>query len=105
MDFKINQKLIKNFYLGAALFAIIIYKNKARKEKDQSYIEHADQFQNLAVQILKNFSDKCPPQCTKAIIRQIPQFGNLTWLHLAVMAEAKLFIAQRPVQNILQSIW
>jgi hypothetical protein len=65
----------------------------------------ADEFQNLAVQILEKFSQTNPYACTKAIIRQIPEFGNMTWLHLAVMAEAKQFIAQRAVQNVLSDIW
>ncbi len=91
--------------LGAALIATLIYKTKARKEKDQSYIEHADEFQNLAVQILERFYLTNPFECTQAIIREIPQFGNVTWLHLAVMAEAKLFIAERGVQDVLNDIW
>ena len=43
--------------------------------------------------------------CTKAIIRQIPAYGNITWLELAVAAEAKQFIAQRAVQHVLNNIW
>ncbi|CAF1480677.1 unnamed protein product, partial [Adineta steineri] len=46
-----------------------------------------------------------PYECTQAIIREIPQFGNVTWLHLAVMAEAKLFIAQKAIQDVLSDIW
>jgi len=84
---------------------MLVYKNKARKEKDQSYIEYADEFQSLAVQILEKFYLTNPFECTQAIIREIPQFGNVTWLHLAVMAEAKLFIAQRGVQYVINDIW
>jgi transient receptor potential cation channel subfamily M protein 2 len=91
--------------LGAALIATLVYKIKARKEKDRSYIEHADEFQNLAVQILERFYLTNPFECTQAIIREIPQFGNVTWLHLAVMAKAKLFIAERGVQDVLNDIW
>ncbi|UJR07492.1 hypothetical protein I4U23_011781 [Adineta vaga] len=89
----------------AALTATLLYKSKARKEKDLRYNEWANQFESLAVQILDKFYRLHPSECTKAIIREIPQFGNVTWLHLAVMAEAKLFIAQRAVQNVLSSIW
>jgi hypothetical protein len=46
-----------------------------------------------------------PSVCTKAIIRQVPSYGNLTWLDLAVLAEAKEFIAQRAVQDVLNNIW
>jgi hypothetical protein len=82
-----------------------LYKIKARETKDSKYIEYANEFENLAVEILENFDCKCSSEFTIAIIREIPQFGNITWLHLAVMAEAKLFIAQRAVQNLLQNIW
>ncbi|CAF4212523.1 unnamed protein product, partial [Rotaria sordida] len=77
----------------AALIATLIYKSKAQKAKNQNYIEYANEFQSLAVEILEKFYLTNPYECTEAIIRQIPQFGNVTWLHLAVMAEAKLFIA------------
>lgn len=83
----------------------MLNKNKAHKEKDSRYDEWANQFENLAVQILEKFYRVHPSECTKAIIREIPQFGNVTWLHLAVMAEAKLFIAERAVQDVLSSIW
>ncbi|CAF1418808.1 unnamed protein product [Adineta ricciae] len=89
----------------AALIATLLNKSKAQKEKDSRYDEWANQFENLAVQILEKFYRVHPSECTKAIIREIPQFGNVTWLHLAVMAEAKLFIAQRAVQDVLSSIW
>ena len=65
----------------------------------------ANEFQNLAVEILEKFYYTDRDVCTQAIIRQIPEFGNMTWLHLAVMAEAKQFIAQRAVQNVLSDIW
>jgi hypothetical protein len=57
------------------------------------------------VEILEKFYQTNSFECTQAIIRQIPQFGNVTWLHLAVMAEAKLFIAQKAVQDVLNDIW
>ena len=87
------------------MIATLIYKSKARKEKDLSYIEYADEFQTLAVAILEKFYLTNPFKCTQAMIRDIPQFGNVTWLHLAVMAEAKLFIAERGVQDVLSDIW
>lgn len=87
------------------MIATLLYKSQARKKKNSKYNNWADQFENLAVEILEKFYRKYPSDCTKAIIREIPQFGNVTWLHLAVMAEAKLFIAQPAVQNVLSSIW
>jgi hypothetical protein len=57
------------------------------------------------LQILEKFYSTNPCDCAQAIIREIPQFGNVTWLHLAVMAEAKLFIAQKGVQDVLYDIW
>lgn len=92
-------------FSGAALVATLLYKTKARKDKNIRYNELADQFQSLAVEILEKFYRTNPSKCIKAIIREIPEFGNLTWLHLAVIAEAKRFIAQRAVQNVLSDIW
>ena len=83
----------------------MIYKRKSKKEKDEKYIESANEFQNLAVEILEKFYSTHHYECTQAIIREIPQFGNVTWLHLAVMAEAKLFIAQKGIQDVLNDIW
>jgi hypothetical protein len=90
---------------GAALIAALLYKTKARKDKDTRYNELADDFQTLAVEILDKVYRTNRFVCTKAIIREIPEFGNMTWLHLAVMAEAKQFIAQRAVQDVLSDIW
>lgn len=97
--------LCKNILLAAALFAAIVYRKFARKTNDSGDFQRADDFENLAVQILDRFYDINPRICTKAIIRQIPAYGNATWLELAVQAEAKQFIAQRAVQDVLNNIW
>ncbi len=83
----------------------MIYKTKSRKEKDTRYNGFADEFENLSVEIIEKFYRKNSYACAKAIIRQISQFGNITWLDLAIMAEAKRFIAQRAVQDVLSDIW
>ena len=45
---------LKNLCIGAALFAALIYRKRAKKDNDNSYsMNHADEFENLAVQILK----------------------------------------------------
>ena len=87
------------------MIAALIYRKTAKKENDSSYNHSADEFENLAVQILDKFYQANPRACTKAIIRQIPAYGNATWLELAVAAEAKQFIAQRGVQDVLNNIW
>ena len=91
--------------LGAALIAALIYRKRARRCNDASYNESADEFENLAVQILDKFYQSSEHACTQAIIREIPAFGNVTWLQVAVAAEAKQFIAQRAVQDVLNNIW
>ena len=90
---------------GGALMATLLYRKRARKENDQAYNRAADEFENLAVQIMDKFYQANAHACTKAIIRQIPVYGNVTWLQLAVAAEAKQFIAQRAVQDVLNNIW
>jgi hypothetical protein len=96
---------IDDFIVGAALIATLIYKKKARKENDNSYNQSAAEFENLAVQILDKFYQVNAHACMKAIIRQIPAYGNATWLKLAVEASAKEFIAHRAVQDVLNNIW
>lgn len=87
------------------MIATSLYKKRARKDNDNTYSHSADEFESLAVQILDKFYQANPHTCTKAIIRQIPAYGNVTWLELAVAAEAKQFIAQRAVQDVLNNIW
>ncbi|CAF2711036.1 unnamed protein product [Rotaria sp. Silwood2] len=93
------------FLLGAALIATLIYKRHARTENDHGYNQSADEFENLAVQILEKFYQANPKACLKAIIRQIPAYGNATWLEFAVAADAKQFIAHRAVQDLFNDIW
>lgn len=83
----------------------MIYRKRARKDNDNSYYKAADEFESLAVQILDKFQQANTRACSKAIIRQIPAYGNATWLELAIIAEAKEFIAQRAVQDVLNNIW
>jgi hypothetical protein len=94
-----------NIFIGAALFAALIYRERALKDNDNSYYQSADEFEKLAVDILDRFHQANAPACSKAIIRQIPAYGNVTWLELAIKAEAKEFIAQRAVQDVLNNIW
>lgn len=75
------------------------------KINDNSYYQSADEFERLAVEILNKFYAISPAVCSKAIIRKIPVYGNVTWLELAIAAEAKEFIAQRAVQEVLDNIW
>lgn len=87
------------------MIATTICRISAKKEKNNSYNRLADEFEKLAVQIIDEFYQADPKACIKATIRQIPAYGNVTWLELAVAAEAKQFIAQRAVQYVLNSIW
>ncbi len=59
----------------------------------------------MAVQILDKFYQVDAQACTKAIIREIPAYGNATWLELAIKAGAKEFIAQHAIQDVLNNIW
>ncbi|CAF1157757.1 unnamed protein product [Rotaria sp. Silwood1] len=89
----------------AALIAKLIYQIHAHRKNDNSYYESADEFENLAVQILDKLNQTNAALCRQAIIRQIPAYGNANWLELAVAADAKHFIAQRAIQTIFREIW
>lgn len=101
----IDQKESLIAFLGAALIATLIYRKLACRSNDRAYLKAANEFEQLAVQILNKFYQNNPRTCAEAIIRQIPSYGNITWLQLAVAAEAKEFVAQRAVQDVLQNIW
>ena len=40
------------------------------------------------MQILEKLYEANPQACLKSIIRQIPSYGNATWLELAIEADA-----------------
>jgi hypothetical protein len=84
------------------LIATLLYRKRADKDNDENYHRSAD---DLAVEILNKFYRTSPHTCTQAIIRQIPSYGNVTWLKLAFTAKAKQFIAQKAVQDVLNNIW
>ncbi len=87
------------------MIATLLYRKRGDNDNDEVNRQAADEFELLAVQILNKFYLASPPTCAKAIIRQIPAYGNVTWLELAVAAEAKQFIAQKAVQDVLNNIW
>ncbi|CAF1106758.1 unnamed protein product, partial [Didymodactylos carnosus] len=89
----------------AALLAVRFYKEKAKKELDEKFKTYADEFEQLAVDILDLFYKHNPKECATAMIRQIPSFGNSTWLQMAVCAKTKLFISHKAVQDALNNIW
>ncbi|CAF3539975.1 unnamed protein product [Rotaria socialis] len=89
----------------AALIATLLYKKRVNREGDNIYNQWADDFEGLAVKILDQLYQVNPAACAKAIIRQIPTYGNANWLELAIAADAKKFIAQRAVQDLLNDIW
>ncbi|CAF4855404.1 unnamed protein product [Rotaria sp. Silwood1] len=91
--------------ISAALVAALIYKHYAHTKHDKNYIQSADKFEDLAVQILEKLYEANSQACLKSIIRQIPSYGNATWLELAVEANAKEFIAHRAVQALFNDIW
>lgn len=72
---------------------------------DNSHSQSALEFENLAVKSLHRFHQTYPDICSNAIIREIHAYGGITWLELAVAAEAKEFVAHQAVQEVLHSIW
>ncbi|CAF1572668.1 unnamed protein product [Didymodactylos carnosus] len=87
----------------AALLAVRLYT--VRKEIDPIFLEYAKEFEKLAVNVLDLFYKQNPIECKSAITRQIPAFGNVAWIQMAVCAEAKFFIAHKAVQDVLNDIW
>ena len=86
------------------MIATLVFKKVAHVENDNSYLHTAAEYESLAVKILEKFYQTHTIICSDAIIRRIPDYGDVTWLELAVAAEAKEFIAHRAVQDILNNI-
>lgn len=87
------------------MLATLIYKNYARKKYDRKYIQWANKFEDLAVQILEKLYEVNSQACLKAIVRQVASYGDTKWLDLAVAANATEFIVYRAVQNLFNDIW
>lgn len=83
----------------------MIFKKLAEIEKETIHSQTAMEFETLAVQILDKFCEANEGICSDAIVRGIRGYSNITWLELAVAAEAKEFIAHRAVQDALNNIW
>ena len=84
---------------------MLVYKNRARTDKNNKYHEEAREWEQLAVDILDKFHESNPSECKQAVIRPVPEFDNVTWLQLAIMADSKLFVAKPVVQDVLTDIW
>lgn len=91
--------------LGAALMAVLIYRQRNRQDNTKNFSQMADIFEDLAVEILNKFYHEDPVTCAKAITRQIPSYGQITWVQVAIQAEAKHFFSQRAIQEVLNHIW
>lgn len=93
------------FVAGGALLGTLIYRHAAKKEKDEKYSLWSKEFETISVRMLNELYARNASVCTRSIIREIRSYGNVSWLHLAVIAEAKVFISQRPIQDVLNNIW
>lgn len=87
------------------MIGVLAYQYQARKDRNDHYEERAKEWELLAVKILEKFSEIDSIRCKEAITRPIVEFGRVTWIQLAIMAQSKLFIAKPIVQEILTDIW
>ena len=91
--------------LGAALVATYILGQLRKTSEETSYGELAKEFEQLALKSLSRLYDMDRGHCSDAIIREIYEYNNVTWLDVAMAAEFKAFIAQPSVQHVLDNIW
>ncbi|CAF1177228.1 unnamed protein product [Didymodactylos carnosus] len=93
----------------AALTANLLYTKiiaNKRFQYDKGLCqERAHEFEQLAINLLNLLYKYHKRECTYSIVRQIPSYGNCTWLSIAAEANAKNFIAHRAVQDVLKNIW
>ncbi|CAM4950644.1 unnamed protein product [Rotaria socialis] len=98
-----------------ALFATLWYKHYANekgnedqintRKKHNRYYELTEQYENFASQIIKSTYEENPEISRNAIIQKIPSFGNTTLFEIAIAADARQFIAQQAVQDVIENIW
>ena len=101
----LNHHLLNRCVVGAALIATLIFKKLADLDNDNSYYQSASEFESLAVTSLHKLHQNNKDICPDAIVREIHAYGDITWLELAVAAEAKEFVAHQAVQEVLNNIW
>ncbi|CAF1249079.1 unnamed protein product, partial [Didymodactylos carnosus] len=93
----------------AALTANLLYTKIIQNKKFQFdkalYQEKAKEFEELAISLLDSLYKFNRRDCIYSIVRQIPSYGNCTWLTIAAEADAEYFIAHRAVQDVLKNIW
>ncbi|CAF2167686.1 unnamed protein product [Rotaria magnacalcarata] len=88
-----------------ALFATLWYKHYSNekgnehqidtRKKHNRYYELTEQYENFASQIIKKAYEENPEISRDAIIQKIPSFGNTTLFEIAIVADARQFIAQQ----------
>ncbi|CAF3873409.1 unnamed protein product, partial [Rotaria magnacalcarata] len=98
-----------------ALFATLWYKHYSNekgnehqidtRKKYNRYYELTEQYENFASQIIKKAYEENPEISRDAIIQKIPSFGNTTLFEIAIVADARQFIAQQAVQDVIENIW
>ncbi|CAF3876658.1 unnamed protein product, partial [Rotaria magnacalcarata] len=97
-----------------ALFATLWYKHYSNekgnehqidtRKKYNRYYELTEQYENFASQIIKKAYEENPEISRDAIIQKIPSFGNTTLFEIAIVADARQFIAQQAVQDVIENI-
>lgn len=65
----------------------------------------AKEYENLASQMIDQSYEENPEISVNAIIQKIPSFGNTTLFEIAIAADAKRFISEKAVQNVIAYIW
>ena len=90
------------FVQGGLLLGVLICRHSGKEEKCFLW---SNELEKISVRMLNDFYARNASLCTRSIIREIRSYGNVSWLHLAVIAQAKIFISQRAIQDVLNNIW
>nr|XP_047136370.1 transient receptor potential cation channel subfamily M member-like 2 [Hydra vulgaris] len=99
--------------IATALMASKLLKSLAEKVQDnkelsdmvEDIIQHAVFYENLAVGVLEECRKDNEEEAQTLLVKEIPEFGFLSCLDIAVSANNQDFIAHSSCQTLLSRLW
>ncbi|XP_041467806.1 transient receptor potential cation channel subfamily M member 5-like [Lytechinus variegatus] len=96
-------------WIGGALVASRIMRAMQRLETEPQRLanleEHQREYEKLAVGVLDHCYREDRRRTSLLLIREMPEWGNVSCLCLGAAAHDKHFIAHPAVQNVLNDLW
>ncbi|KAL9974194.1 hypothetical protein ACROYT_G011206 [Oculina patagonica] len=94
--------------IASALMATRLLKSMAGKalaDISNELLDHANDFEQHAIGVLQECYEEHEAESQILLVKELDNFGHLTALNLAVMAEDQDFISQPTCQMLLTRLW